>query len=85
MNPIPNVFPNLYMYSVSETSRLTGVPEETIIKIAKDLLDLEVDEGDLSVDQILSADEVFCTGTAVVVSPVGKVTYQNKVRHFLRS
>ena len=36
VNPIPNVFPNLYMYSVSETSRLTGVPEETIIKIAKD-------------------------------------------------
>ena len=27
-------------------------------------------------DQILSADEVFCTGTAVVITPVGKITYQ---------
>ena len=36
VNPIPNTFPNLYQYSVSETSRITGVPEETIIKIAKD-------------------------------------------------
>ena len=31
---------------------------------------------------MLEADEVFCTGTAVVVAPVGKVTYQHKVHHF---
>lgn len=29
----------------------------------------------MSVDELLDADEVFCTGTAVVVSPVGSVTY----------
>ena len=63
-------------------SILPGITRNSVIRIAKDLLDLEVDEGDLSVDQILSADEVFCTGTAVVVAPVGKVTYQNKVHHF---
>lgn len=32
----------------------------------------------MSVDELLNADEVFCTGTAVVVSPVGSVTYMGK-------
>ncbi|RYR49911.1 hypothetical protein Ahy_A07g036438 [Arachis hypogaea] len=34
-----------------------------------------VEERLVSVDELLDADEVFCTGTAVVVSPVGSVTY----------
>ena len=29
-------------------------------------------------DELLDADEVFCTGTAVVVSPVGSITYLGK-------
>lgn len=29
----------------------------------------------MTVDDLLDADEVFCTGTAVVVSPVGSITY----------
>lgn len=32
----------------------------------------------MSVDELLDADEVFCTGTAVVVSPVGSITYLGK-------
>lgn len=32
----------------------------------------------MSVDQLLSADEVFCTGTAVVVSPVGSITHMGE-------
>lgn len=32
----------------------------------------------MSVDELVDADEVFCTGTAVVVSPVGSVTYLGK-------
>lgn len=32
----------------------------------------------MSVDELLDADEVFCTGTAVVVSPVGSVTHLGK-------
>ncbi|KAL4365559.1 hypothetical protein S83_023506 [Arachis hypogaea] len=35
----------------------------------------QVEERLVSVDELLDADEVFCTGTAVVVSPVGSVTY----------
>lgn len=32
----------------------------------------------MCVDELINADEVFCTGTAVVVSPVGSVTYMGK-------
>lgn len=32
----------------------------------------------MPVEELLDADEVFCTGTAVVVSPVGSITYLGK-------
>lgn len=32
----------------------------------------------ITVEELLDADEVFCTGTAVVVSPVGSITYLDK-------
>ncbi|KAL9378693.1 hypothetical protein Peur_030028 [Populus x canadensis] len=37
-----------------------------------------VEERLVTVDELLDADEVFCTGTAVVVSPVGSITYKGK-------
>lgn len=39
---------------------------------------LQVREQLISVEELLEADEVFCTGTAVVVSPVGSITYRGK-------
>lgn len=39
---------------------------------------VQVEERLVSVDELLDADEVFCTGTAVVVSPVGSITYLGK-------
>lgn len=38
----------------------------------------QVEERLVAVDELLEADEVFCTGTAVVVSPVGSITYKGK-------
>ena len=38
----------------------------------------QVEERLVSIDDLLDADEVFCTGTAVVVSPVGSITYHGK-------
>ncbi|KAF7128999.1 hypothetical protein RHSIM_Rhsim10G0086000 [Rhododendron simsii] len=37
-----------------------------------------VEERLVTVDELLDADEVFCTGTAVVVSPVGSITYHGE-------
>ena len=63
-------------------SILDGVTRNSVCRIAKDVLGKKVEETDIHLDELLEADEVFCTGTAVVVAPVGKVTYQNKVHHF---
>ncbi|XP_068657715.1 branched-chain amino acid aminotransferase 1, mitochondrial-like [Aristolochia californica] len=35
-------------------------------------------EGAIPVDEMMEADEVSCTGTAVVVAPVGSFTYNGK-------
>ena len=45
-----------------------------MIQIAKEILKMDVEETEISISDVLSADEVFCTGTAVVISPIGKIT-----------
>ena len=59
-------------------SILPGVTRDSVIRIASEMLGLQVEEGNLHVNELLSADEVFCTGTAVVVTPIGKVTKDGK-------
>ncbi|KAJ3680491.1 hypothetical protein LUZ60_016769 [Juncus effusus] len=56
---------------------LPGITRKSIIDVAK-TQGFKVEERDVSVDELLDADEVFCTGTAVVVSPVGSITYLGK-------
>lgn len=60
---------------------LPGITRKSIIDIARSL-GFEVVEQLVSVDQLLSADEVFCTGTAVVVSPVGSITHMGERTSF---
>ncbi|AES90514.2 putative branched-chain-amino-acid transaminase [Medicago truncatula] len=56
---------------------LPGVTRKSVIELARDL-GYEVMERKVSVEELLEADEVFCTGTAVGISAVGSVTYKNK-------
>ncbi|KAL9224562.1 hypothetical protein vseg_000584 [Gypsophila vaccaria] len=58
-------------------SILPGVTRKSIIQIARDH-GYQVEERLIEVEELLKADEVFCTGTAVVVVPVGSITYQGK-------
>ena len=37
---------------------------------------MQVEECTVPVDELMEVDEVFCTGTAVGVAPVGSITYQ---------
>ncbi|KAK9166077.1 hypothetical protein Scep_001268 [Stephania cephalantha] len=53
---------------------LSGVTRKSIIEIARGY-GYQVEERLVSVDELMDADEVFCTGTAVVVAQVGSVTY----------
>ncbi|KAL0661138.1 hypothetical protein Bca4012_097975 [Brassica carinata] len=49
-----------------------------IVKIQRSQDVSQVQERDVSVDELLEADEVFCTGTAVVVKAVETVTFHDK-------
>ncbi|KAM0975950.1 hypothetical protein ACFX13_019232 [Malus domestica] len=56
---------------------LPGITRKSIIDVARSE-GLQVEERQVAVEDLLDADEVFCTGTAVVVSPVGSITYLGK-------
>lgn len=56
---------------------LPGITRKCIMELAGSL-GFKVEERKVTVDDLLSADEAFCTGTAVVVSPVGSVSYHGK-------
>nr|GMC97111.1 branched-chain-amino-acid aminotransferase 3, chloroplastic-like [Ipomoea batatas] len=56
---------------------LPGITRKSIIDVASSL-GFQVEERSVSVEELFEADEVFCTGTAVVVSPVGSITYLGK-------
>ncbi|XP_062120291.1 branched-chain amino acid aminotransferase 1, mitochondrial [Humulus lupulus] len=56
---------------------LSGVTRSSIIEIARDH-GFKVEERKIAVDELMEAEEVFCTGTAVGVASVGSITYHNK-------
>ncbi|KAL6573079.1 Branched-chain-amino-acid aminotransferase, mitochondrial [Orobanche hederae] len=56
---------------------LPGITRKSILDVALNQ-GFQVEERLVTVDDLLDADEVFCTGTAVVISPVGSVTYLNE-------
>ncbi len=55
-------------------SILPGITRDSVITLAKDTIGLEVLETNVTLTELYDADEVFCTGTAVVVTPVGSIT-----------
>lgn len=38
----------------------------------------QVEERAVAVEELFDSEEVFCTGTAMVVNPVNSITYQGK-------
>ena len=55
-------------------SILPGVTRNSTIQIARDVLGLRVEEKDIFLKDFVLADEAFCTGTAVVISPISRIT-----------
>ena len=47
-----------------------------LFKILKTVL--QVEERLIPIEELIKADEIFCTGTAVVIAPVGSITYDGK-------
>lgn len=60
---------------------LPGITRKSVIELARDR-GYKVEERLVSIDDLVAADEVFCTGTAVVVAPVSTVTYQGERYEF---
>lgn len=56
---------------------LEGVTRKSIMDIAIDI-GYQIEERLIEADELISADEVFCTGTAVGVAPVGSITYKGQ-------
>ncbi|GMH16484.1 hypothetical protein Nepgr_018325 [Nepenthes gracilis] len=60
---------------------LSRITRKGILEIARGL-GYTVEERSISVEELMEADEVFCTGTAVVLSSVGSITYRgNRVEY----
>ncbi|KAL5558733.1 hypothetical protein UlMin_034944 [Ulmus minor] len=55
---------------------LPGVTRKSIIQIAC-RQGFEVEERLVSIDELFEADEVFCTGNAVCLQPVGSISYND--------
>lgn len=61
---------------------LPGVTRDSIIQLAR-RLGYDVQEDKVSVTEAMEADEIFTTGTAVVVCSVGSLTYRGNKRSYV--
>ncbi|PIA64653.1 hypothetical protein AQUCO_00100248v1 [Aquilegia coerulea] len=68
---------NTILSPATQGTILAGITRKSIIDLARDI-GYQVEERQIPVEELIDADEVFCTGTAVVVAPVGSVEYQGK-------
>ena len=66
-------------------SILPGITRDSVLFLAKNKLGMEVEERKISVDEALKADEVFCAGTAAIISPIGSIRYKNEEHQFSNS
>ncbi|MBA0581185.1 hypothetical protein Gorai_023370, partial [Gossypium raimondii] len=56
---------------------LPGITRKSIMEIASDF-GYQVEERAIPIKEVFDAEEVFCTGTAMVVKSVASITYQGK-------
>jgi branched-chain amino acid aminotransferase len=61
---------------------LPGITRKSVLEIAEKKLGMEVEERDISYKELFedSCTEVFCTGTAAVVTPIGSVALEDQKR-----
>jgi branched-chain amino acid aminotransferase len=73
----------LLLNGVLSTPRLSGsvLPGTTrneVLIIAQERFGLIPQERDIRYDELFTAEELFCTGTAAVVTPILSVTYKDR-------
>jgi len=67
----------IYTPVLSSGTILPGVTRDSTIQIARDL-GYKVEECKVDIEFAFTADEVFCSGTAAIISPVGKITHGDR-------
>ena len=63
---------NNTIHTPKDATVLNGITRQTVMKIARDL-NYNVEETNISVDDVKSSDEAFFTGTAAEVTPIVQV------------
>ena len=63
-------------------SILPGVTRDSVLQLAAERFELQVEERDVSIDEALGADELFCSGTAAVISPIGYISHEGEDHQF---
>jgi len=63
-------------------SILPGITRKSVLRMAQDMLKMDVVEQPVSYEDALDADEAFCTGTAAVISSIGSITYRGTEKVF---
>ncbi|HXV77760.1 MAG TPA: branched-chain-amino-acid transaminase [Candidatus Polarisedimenticolaceae bacterium] len=62
---------------------LPGVTRDSVLRIAREICGLNVEERPLPIDELLDrAAEMFCTGTAYRLQPVGELSHRDRVKRF---
>jgi branched-chain amino acid aminotransferase len=57
-------------------SILPGITRQAVIELAAGKFSLIVQERDVRFDELFHAEELFCTGTAAVITPITDVSYE---------
>jgi branched-chain amino acid aminotransferase len=63
-------------------SVLPGITRLSLIELAQSRLGLKVVEGDVFIDQIADFKEAGACGTAAVITPIGGISYKDKLHVF---
>ncbi len=58
---------------------LPGITRKSVLELAQNKLGLKTVENQISIDELLNADEVFMSGTAAVITPVVEICHENNV------
>jgi len=65
------------LYTPELGSILAGITRLSVIQLAK-ANNIKVVEEKLDIEKVMTADEVFCTGTGASITPVGSITFKSK-------
>ncbi len=64
---------------------MPGITRDSVLKIADELLKLPIEERLLSIEEVLAADECFCSGTLAGITPIDKISYEKITKHYTSS